>query len=105
MTNKDLIVRLIQQDLKHNQLTARLRKAGLEGDEVFYLGILEIVSDLMGVPRVNDIEERWSDIYISFMNDVVHFEISGRSDSYKPLAEMCYIRLKSAIEFGQNMTA
>ena len=102
MQYEDLIIRVIQQDLKHNQLTAGLRRAGLQGDDIYYLGILELVSDLMEVPKGYNIEDRWTELYISFMDEAIHFKISDQSDSLRPLAEICYRQLKTLIEQNQK---
>ncbi len=99
MKNKELIINLIQQDLKHNQLTAGLRRIGLEGDDIFYLGILELVAQLMKVPNELCIGDRWNETYISFMDEAIHFEITDRSDSLRPLAEICYRQLKALIDY------
>ncbi len=104
MINKDFIIKLIQQDLKHNQLTTRLRKAGLEGEEVFSLGISDMVAELMSVPQTGGIRDQWMEMYIEFMEDVVHFDISGRSESFQPFAEMCYRRLYALLKNGGKIT-
>jgi hypothetical protein len=71
---EDLIVSLIQQDLKHNQLTTGLRNVGLEPD-VHCLEIIEVVARLMGVEKDN-VTDQWAETYFSFMDQAHQFKIS-----------------------------
>lgn len=96
MNNKELIINLIQQDLKHNQLLSGLEKIGL-GVELHYLRILEIVSKLMNVPD-GEVDDLWSELYIKFMQEAIQFEITSNADTLKPLAVTCYGRLKSLLD-------
>ena len=50
MSNKELIVSLIQQDLKHSQLVLGLDELGMEASDKHCLDILDIVYNLMKVP-------------------------------------------------------
>ncbi|MBN4062176.1 hypothetical protein JYU20_03155 [Bacteroidales bacterium AH-315-I05] len=88
MTNKDLIIQLIQQDLKHNQLTGGLQKAGLETD-LHNLEIIEVVARLMDVPK-GEVSNQWEETYISFLEQAVEYKISDRAEELLPLAEECY---------------
>ena len=47
MKKQEIILNLIQQDLKHNQLVIGLDKLGLEGSDIHNLRILEMVSNLI----------------------------------------------------------
>lgn len=53
MSNKELIISLIQQDLKHSQLIVGLDRLGLEASERHCLQLLEVVAHLMRVPEGN----------------------------------------------------
>jgi hypothetical protein len=86
--NRELIVSLIQQDLKHNQLTTGLAKLGLEPD-VHSLEIVEVVARLMGVEK-GDVSDQWVKTYFSFLDRAHHFKISELAEELKPLAEECY---------------
>ena len=50
MSNKELIISLIQQDLKHSQLVLGLDELGMEASDKHCLDILDIVYNLMQVP-------------------------------------------------------
>lgn len=95
MKNKKLLIDLIQQDLKHNQLIIGLDKIGLEGSEIHNLRILEMVSKLMKVPKA--LQEDWTNAYMLCMEESVNYQITNRGESLKPLAEVCYLKLKSII--------
>ena len=88
MDNRQLIISLIQQDLKHNQLTTGLAKLGLDPD-VHSLEIVEVVARLMGVEK-GDVSDQWAKIYFSFLDQAYRFKISERAEELKPLAEECY---------------
>ena len=95
MKNKDLIIDLIQQDLKHNQLIASLQKIGLEAREQHCLGILEIVAKLMKVPE-GKVDDLWGAAYASFMGQVGCYDMDG--NSLRLLAEVCYRQLKTILD-------
>lgn len=96
MKNKELLIDLIQQDLKHNQLIMGLDKIGLEGSEMHNLRILEMVSKLMKVPKA--LQEDWTNAYMLCMEESVNYQITNRGESLKPLAEVCYNRLKQLVK-------
>ena len=96
MKNKELLIDLIQQDLKHNQLIIGLDKIGLEGSEMHNLRILEMVAKLMKVPKT--LQEDWTNAYMLCMEESVNYQITNRGESLKPLAEVCYNRLKQLIK-------
>lgn len=99
MKKKTLIIKLIQEDIKHNQLVLGLRKAGLEGDNMYYLNILQLVFDLLKVPKEQPIEDHCTDLYLNFMEEAIHFK-GYRKDDLKPVAEICYRQLKTAVRRG-----
>lgn len=92
MKNKELLIDLIQQDLKHNQLVIGLDKIGLEGSEMHNLRILEMVSKLMKVPKA--LQEDWTNAYMLCMEEAVNYQITNRGESLKNLAEVTYNKLK-----------
>ncbi|WP_136465155.1 hypothetical protein [Flagellimonas onchidii] len=51
MNTKELIIRIIQEDLKHSQLVEGLNHLGLDADQFHSLGLLDVVLDLMKVPQ------------------------------------------------------
>lgn len=96
MKNERLIINLIQQDLKHNQLLSGLERIGLDGSDFHYLRILDIVSELMKVPE--QISDDWGKLYIKFMEQAIQYKMTSRGETLKPLAEVCYNQLNALIE-------
>lgn len=103
MEKEELIIKLIQQDLKHCQLLFGLNKIGLEGDFLHYLGILSIVQDLMDVKDDGSFKmDRTSDAYMHFMYQCLDFPITNDGIELMPLAEECYQDLKEIIDNWQD---
>lgn len=96
MSNKKLIIRLIQQDLKHCQLLYGLIKIGLNGNDKHHLQILDIVYDLMNVPK--EIEYDWGSTYHNYMKQALLLEVGNNDTQLKPLAELCYKHLKMLVD-------
>jgi len=92
MKGKELLINLIQQDLKHNQLIIGLDKIGLEGSEMHNLRILEMVSKLMKVPKA--LQEEWTNAYMLCMEESVNYQITSRGESLRNLAEVTYYKLR-----------
>jgi hypothetical protein len=97
MNNKTLIISLIQQDLKHSQLVYGLDNIGLDGSEVHFLEIMEIVAKLMNVPN-GEVNDDWGKMYTEFMKESVGFEITSKGEALKPFAKVCYAQLKSLLK-------
>ncbi len=98
MKNEQLIINLILQDLKHNQLLLGLEKIGLNVNDTHYLSILEVVFQLMKVP-----EQTLDDcgaLYLNFMDQAIQYKMSDtvKQDTLKPLAEVCYRQLRGLID-------
>ncbi|MFT6443382.1 MAG: hypothetical protein ACJASQ_001165 [Crocinitomicaceae bacterium] len=89
MSERELIISLIQQDLKHCQLIVGLDELGLEASDKHCLGILDIVADLMRVPEGN-VEFDWGRTYVTYMAECTGMEVEYKSDSMRPYAETCY---------------
>lgn len=86
-----MIICLIQQDLKHNQLTGGLRRLGLD-TSLHNLEIIDIVAELMGVEEVSD---KWVEIYVGFLEQANKYEISDNGKELLPVASECYKQLLS----------
>ena len=89
MSEKELIISLIQQDLKHCQLIVGLDELGLQASDKHCLGILDIVANLMRVPEGN-VEFDWGRTYLTYMSDCTGVDVEYTSDSMRPYAETCY---------------
>jgi len=102
MSNKSLILQLIQQDLKHHQLTQGLNQLGFDDSGVHCLDILSIVSDLMKVPG-GKAQDKWGHVYVSFMHQAHEYKVSGLGEELKPLAEKCYEMLVACTEIENRI--
>jgi len=102
MNNKDLILQLIQQDLKHHQLTEGLRYLGLDDGGLHSLNILPIVAQLMGIPK-RKVNDRWSEVYHSFMAEAHKTPCSTLGKELEPIAAKCYEMLLACQEI-ENRT-
>ena len=102
MSNEDIIIGLIQMDMKHNQLVSGLEAIGLDGDGLFELGALEIISKLMEVPE-GEIDDRLSTMYTGFLKEAAKYKISYRSESLRPLAELAYRQIRAIVDYETQL--
>lgn len=91
MDTEELIILLIQQDMKHQQLVEYICRAGFE-TYMHGLDIPHIVAELMGL---NNIPDAWMEIYMKFLGTTVYCPISGKSEIFRELAKECYVLLKN----------
>lgn len=98
MENEALIIRLIQQDMKHHQLVAGLEHIGLNSDGIHYLQLMDIIAELMNTPKDKTGEE-WYKVYLRFMNDVLNYPVNDNGKGLKILAELCYWQLVGVLAF------
>lgn len=101
MGNKQLIVRLIQQDLKHCQFLNELNRVGLGGNDKHDLALLDIIYDLMNVPQ--SIEIDWGQVYAQYVHAAKKYPITEASDSLRPLAKKCYKHLKCIVDLEDEL--
>lgn len=92
LENEKLIIRLIVQDIKHNQLVQGLSQLELDSDGHYELEIVHIVSSLMGIPE-GGIHETWGNTYDWFMEQSTDLPVSTDSHDLYRLAEECYHKL------------
>ncbi len=92
MTSDELIIELILQDLKHNQLILGLDRLNLDAGFCHYLGILDLIQRIMGVSE--DKVDEFSATYMGAMNRCLDFPISRSGEELRPLARECYSLLK-----------
>lgn len=97
--NKKLIIKLIQQDLKHNQLTTGLRQLGLDTN-LHNLEIMDIVAQLMGISEPS---EKWIETYIDFLNKADQYNISNKGNELIILAKNCYEKLILCMNKENNL--
>ncbi len=101
MTRKQLIISLIQQDLKHSQLVLGLDQLGLDASDNHCLELLDIIADLMKVPE-GEIEIAWGKKYVSLMAEAVHVDVADGSGRLRGYAEECYGELRRELSFKKD---
>ncbi len=96
MTLDELIIELIHQDLKHNQLILGLDRLNLDAGYCHFLGIMDLIQKLMGVS--DDEMDEFSAIYMATMHRSLEFPISRSGEELRILATECYEKLKGKIK-------
>ena len=102
MEQKELIIQLIQQDLKHNKLIRGLLQLGLVDGSFYDLEIFTMVHHLMGIQN-DELEDTFTDIYCSFMYDVCDIDSSELDDKIPLIANQCYGMLKSLVDIENKV--
>ena len=102
MSNEDIIIGMIQMDMKHHQLVIGLEAIGLDGDGLFELGALEIISRLMEFPQ-GEIDDRLSTMYTNFLKEAAKHKTAYRSESLRPLAQLAYRQLKALVDYETQL--
>ncbi len=93
-SKKELITRIILQDLKHNQLIKSLRDLGFDDSGVYSLDLLSIVASLLGIPE-EKLSEHWVATYQNLMDKSTSLPISDLGTELRELAEEGYHLLES----------
>ncbi|WP_318345251.1 hypothetical protein [Flagellimonas baculiformis] len=96
MHNKTLVIRLIQQDLKHSQLTEQLRQMGLDDGGLYSLDLMTIVAEFMEVPPKK--MERFAEIYGCYLDEATAYPISYLGGHLLPVAERCHEKLSQSLK-------
>lgn len=91
MIEKAQIIHLIQQDLKHSQLTESLRNLGLHDGGLYSLDLMSLVAQLMQVPPEK--MENFAEIYGSYLDRAAAYPVTYLGEHLLPVAEACYFRL------------
>jgi len=95
--NEQLIIDLIQQDLKYCQLIYGLEKLGLQASSMHHLDILEVIYQLMFIPNEKK-NDYLAETYAAFMSMATDYEITPNGESLRSLAKDCYYRLKYLVD-------
>ena len=90
--NKPLILHLLQQDLRHNQLLPGLENLQLHSGGCYELDIRRTVAQLMGMPQ-GHIPDRFLQLYDALMQESQHVAPSEQPEAFKLLALYCYEQL------------
>ncbi|MEX2565823.1 MAG: hypothetical protein WD431_07775 [Cyclobacteriaceae bacterium] len=88
MTLDELIIELILQDLKHNQLVLGLDRLNLDAGYCHFLGILDLIQKLMGVP--GELSDDFCTVYMGFIERSLEFPISRSGEELRSLAKECF---------------
>ncbi|RYC51833.1 hypothetical protein [Flagellimonas olearia] len=92
MDNRELVVQLIQQDLKHSQLTETLRHMGLDDGGLYALELITIVARLMDVPPYQ--MDDFAEVYGTFLDEAPQYPTTYLGEALLPVAEECYAALQ-----------
>ncbi len=92
--------KLIKEEMKHEQLIQALQQLGFNSD-LHGLDISGVVAELMGIPEGN-MSWEWFDVYMSFLEQAGHYEITGDGMNLIPLAETCYLFLMNCKKAEQT---
>src|SRR5689334_7720044 len=98
---KNIVVRLIIQDMKNYQLLQGLEKLGLSTENGLHTSsLLEIIAQLMGIPE-QQLSDEWCETYMGFLGQSTRYEITTHGDNLQPLAEACYGLLVSQAKWDK----
>ena len=92
MNNKDLIIRLIKDDLTNNKLIDGLNDLGMEADH-YHLYLSEIIFDLIGFKIDNTTFDRVYGYYDKLTKGANTIDIKKRDGSMDKLAKGVYNEL------------
>ncbi|MCJ8290166.1 MAG: hypothetical protein HRT58_10925 [Crocinitomicaceae bacterium] len=96
MQGRNLIITLIQQDLKHQQLIERVEDLISIEKEKHHLELLHLVQELMKVPETAELD--WGKTYCKYMGIASWFPLESTSDGLRNQAEMCFTHLQAIVE-------
>lgn len=91
MFDKSQIIRLIQQDLKHSQLTEQLRHMGWDDGGLYTLDLMSLVAELMEVPPTK--MDLFAAIYGRYLDQAAKYPVTHLGEGLLHLAEGCYREL------------
>lgn len=91
MHNKMVVIRLIQQDLKHSQLTEQLRHMGLDDGGVHTLDLMTLIAELLEVPPAK--MDQFAAIYGKYLDQATAYPVTHMGEELLPVAEGCYVEL------------
>tara|TARA_Y100001968_G_C18822132_1_gene465121 strand:- start:35 stop:319 length:285 start_codon:yes stop_codon:yes gene_type:complete len=91
MHNKMVVMRLIQQDLKHSQLTEQLRRMGWDDGGLYALDLMTLVAKLMEVPPTK--MDQFAAIYGRCLDQATKYPVTHLGEELLHVAEGCYLEL------------
>lgn len=96
MTQKDLIIALLCQDLKHSQFLLGLDDLGLSASDKHSLELFDIIAKLMHVPE-GEAESNWARVYLTYMSESREVAIEHTSAPMLPFAVECFEDLREVL--------
>jgi hypothetical protein len=100
MQDKNLIIQLIQNDLKNAKLTLGLNKLGLDASN-YYLNLKELLFELLCFEK-NEQEEKLFEAYISYAEKVQAIDVIQHPEKLMELATEIYNWLMAEQEVHQT---
>jgi len=91
MHNKMVVIRLIQQDLKHSQLTEQLRRMGWDDGGLYSLDLMTLVAELLEVPPTK--MDQFATIYGQYLDRATAYPVTHLGEELLSVAEGCYWEL------------
>lgn len=83
-----ILEELILADLKHSQLTIGLANLGLDPMDNHYLGIVDLVAQLIGVQNDQE-KDRFMEVYMEFVNRSADSHVDTTNEELKMLSKEC----------------
>ncbi len=100
MNTKEIIISIIQEEMRIRQYVFALRKLGIEFSD-FELDLMSVVSKLMQV----NMTDAWMELYVTELNKCEYLTIEPFGKNLKPLAEVCYHTLLNFENHDDDMSA
>jgi hypothetical protein len=91
MTEKELIISLIKDDLKHTKLISGMEELGLNCDQ-YYLQLNEIFFSLIGF-KSKEWEERAYEEYLEYSKKVLRIDVLKHPEKVIAMANTIYDKL------------
>lgn len=91
MIEKSQIIHLIQQDLKHSQLTEQLRHMGWDDGGLYSLDLMTLVAELLEVPPTK--MDQFAKIYGQYLDRATAYPVTHLGTELLPVAEGCHEKL------------
>lgn len=92
MIPKEIIIRLIIEDMRYHQFQMALINAGMDAFNL-ELDLMGIVANLMGIAS-EDISDEWLALYYSELQKCESLPVEPLGKNLYALAEACYTSLK-----------
>jgi len=96
MENQNLIIQLLIQNMKHEQLMKGLSRLGFHSEK-YNMDLSGIVAELMGIPEI-EMSWNWFYIYMDFLKKAGEYKTIDEGKNLLTLAETCYKQLTTCAQ-------